>query len=295
MDRNAPPIRRNAPSEASRIRLLRSQTTQTLILVEGTTDLRVYKRFFEQEKGFLIPYSNNEKPIAVLSILEKEDFQGVFALIDRDFSSLDNSRVQNINIIYTDTHDLESMIIKSPALESILEEFGRSKLYEALEDSVKNLLVKAALPIGYLRWLSLQSNSNLNLNFKELNFEDFISLKTLMIDTRQLIETVIGNSSNPTIPKDYDINKTIEELISGGGHDPWDVCLGHDLAKILSIGFIHIFGNERRGRTLTYEIVEGIVRNAYDFSLFTSTDMFKGIREWERNNPIFCCLRDIPI
>jgi Protein of unknown function (DUF4435) len=52
-----------------------------------------------------------------LAILEQRGFQGVLAIVDADFDRLVPPTYQSLNLLLTDAHDLETMLIQSPALE----------------------------------------------------------------------------------------------------------------------------------------------------------------------------------
>ena len=68
--------------------------------------------------------SSKQCAIEILEILEKSNFQRVLAIVDADFDRLENLANKRPNLLPTDTHDLETMLIKSPALEKVVAEFG---------------------------------------------------------------------------------------------------------------------------------------------------------------------------
>lgn len=55
-----------------------------------------------------------------MSILEKDAFLGVLAIVDADFDILESKLPESKNVLFTDAHDLETMIMKSFALEKVL-------------------------------------------------------------------------------------------------------------------------------------------------------------------------------
>ena len=57
-------------------------------------------------------------------MLERDEVSGVIAIVDANFMDFKGGRRASPNLFVTDTHDLETMILNSPALEKILIEFG---------------------------------------------------------------------------------------------------------------------------------------------------------------------------
>ncbi len=90
----------------------------------------------------------------MISTLESNNFSGALAIVDADFDVVGNSTTLSHNLLYTDTHDLETMMIKSPALEKVLSEFGAKDKISVINKTGKDartLLIKCASPLGYLR------------------------------------------------------------------------------------------------------------------------------------------------
>jgi len=84
-----------------------------ILLTEGTTDARVYGRFVNDAKCKLVPALGKDNAIGAISILENDRFCGVLAIIDTDFWRIDGITLNSPNILLTDTHDLESLILFS--------------------------------------------------------------------------------------------------------------------------------------------------------------------------------------
>src|SRR5260370_35113851 len=111
------------------------------------------------------------------------------------------------------------MIINSLAFEKVLGEFGSAEkianMKKKRKKDIRSLLIGCAMPIGYLRWVSIREN--LSLKFENLKFEKFIDKEDLTIDILQLIRMVqshtTGNSgSQKPLLKDSDLHDKIEQL-----------------------------------------------------------------------------------
>lgn len=285
-------MRQTVYSIVNTARMMRTQYTGTILIVEGSTDARVYGRLVSETECRSILATGKDKAIKALNILEEDGLNGVLTIVDADFWRLDGVEHGSSNLLLTDSHDLETMILYSDALDNVLSEFGSAKKITKLGKPIRDILLEGGLPIGYLRWLSAPTKDNLSLKFKELSFDKFVDGKTLCVDVDNLIRELKTNSEDPTL--DENVTKLKMTVLAGEGHDPWQVCSGHDLVLILSIGLRNIFGNPRRGKTVTSDHVDGIIRLAYNYSHFCLTRLHNSIKDWEKANPPFKVVERIP-
>ena len=184
---------------ANTIRMMRSLHSGVILIVEGYWDLQVYKRFVNETHCQLTHAYGKDNAIDALSILENDNFKGVLVIVDSDFWKLENINPNTSNILLTDFHDLESMIIKSNALDKVMSMFGSETKITNMHKSIQEILLESALPIGFLRWLSSETQDNLFLKFKKLSFDSFVDKMTLYVDVDKLIKIVKFNSQNNTL------------------------------------------------------------------------------------------------
>ncbi|RLG24840.1 hypothetical protein DRN85_06980, partial [Methanosarcinales archaeon] len=177
-------------------RMMRTQYSGTILIVEGSTDSRVYGRLVSKTECRIIPAEGKEKAINALEMLEKDSFNGVLTIVDADFWKIEGVEPNNSNILLTDSHDLETMILYSDALDSVLSEFGSDPKIMDLGKPIRDILLESGLPIGYLRWLSSTTKDNLSLKFKKLSFDKFVNKNTLIVNIDNLIEQAKTNSKN---------------------------------------------------------------------------------------------------
>jgi len=276
---------------ANRIRLLRSQFSGAFLIVEGDKDKRIYGRFIMAEACRLEVAHSRENAISAALILERERFVGVLAIVDADFDVLESRIFSSSNIFITDTHDLETMMLKSPALEKLLMEIGsETKLDEFVKVRGKELreaLLEECLNLGYLRLVSLRHGHA--LKFEGLKYRDFTDLTTLTINQSRLIKTVKNHSQKLKL-SDRELQRQIE-TIRDEKHDKWHVCCGHDLIGILSIGLRKAIGS-RDSKEVEPEIIERSLRLAYESAWFRDTKLYASIKAWEGINGSF---RVIPV
>jgi hypothetical protein len=98
-----------------------------------------------------------------------------------------------------------------------------------------------------------------------------------------MLNEVKLQSSNAPFDEN-DLRVRIVELLRKKQHDPWQVCRGHDMIHILTIGLRTVFGS-RTAKKVTYEQVDGIMRIAFGFAEFSETKLSRLLRDWEEANP----------
>jgi len=90
------------------------------LIVEGQSDYSFYTKFIDKKACQIEIAYGCLKVIAVISNLEQTHYQKVLDIVDADFKKLDNEILTSDNILLTDVHDLETMIIQSPAFEQVI-------------------------------------------------------------------------------------------------------------------------------------------------------------------------------
>ena len=278
--------------EANAIQLQRSTFSGAFLLVEGSSDRTFYERFVDKKACVLISVSGKPssklRVIEVLSILEEENFQGILAIVDADFDHLKASSHSLSNLILTDTHDLETMLLQSSALEKVIAEFGSEEKITNFGRDVRTALLEAGMPIGYLLWIS--QLDDLNLTFNGIKFTKFIDDQTLQIDELKLIQEV-KNKSQAFALKSEDLQQRLKNQNSDN-HDPWQVCCGHDLVEILSLGLRNAIGSAKASEVEPNSL-ERSLRLAYEETYFCKTQIYLSVRSWESGNQPFKVLRKV--
>lgn len=137
---------------ANQIRLRRSIYSGTFLLVEGGSDKTFYERFVNKLACELVIVSGKPssklRVITVLEILEKSSFQGMLAIVDADFDRLENLVYSSPNLLRTDTHDLETMLINSPAFNKVVAEFGSEEKIAQFNRDVRLALLETGMSVG---------------------------------------------------------------------------------------------------------------------------------------------------
>jgi hypothetical protein len=283
----------NPNTIANQVRMAASHHRGSFLLVEGDTDARIFKGFVDKSACLVIVGYNKDNVLQAVELLLKKGPKGIVAIVDSDFWLLDKKNPPRDCIFATDSHDLETMMLQTEALSKVLRELASKEKIKKFEYSTSSTvcdsLVKVGLPIGLFRWIS--HRDGLALKFKDINFTLFINIKSLSLDINQLVRTVIDNTVSPKVSDDSLKKKIYQEQKTITHIDKWQICSGHDLINILSIGLQRSIGN-RKPKEVTREILERHFRLAYEYEFFKMSLLWKSLRIWEMKNPIYKLLRD---
>lgn len=264
---------------ANSIRLLRSDHEGVFLIVEGHSDKLIYERLVNKQEVRITIASGKNNAIKALSILEKENFCRVFAVIDADFSRIEQQIPDSNNLFLTDEHDLEMMLIKSAAFDKLLKERGSEEKIAAFSKDIRETLLKLGQEIGKLRLLSLRNK--LDLKFEGLKFGKFIDKEKLSINIDELIRSIKNHSQKLSL--DEQQIKQDLSVISDENHDPWQLCCGHDFISILAIALCKVLGTWN-ANDVKKEDWERELRLAYELSYFYQTQIYQLMVNWQSNN-----------
>ncbi|MBA7581788.1 hypothetical protein ES708_23699 [subsurface metagenome] len=115
------------------------------------------------------------------------------------------------------------------------------------------------------------------MTFQYLNFEHFISKKTLTIKVEQLIMSL-----SEIYLRDFFEIEEEHEYICLTNEDLWLICNGHDMMDILFIGFSYTFGDS--DKNLNRYRLESLLRLSFEISFFKEANLYFNIKKWVQLN-----------
>ena len=277
---------------ANTIRLSRDVDKRSVLVVEGSDDCKLYGRFVANLQCKVFPVSGKENVIAVIDLLSNSQFEGVLGIVDADFDRIIHGQLENTNpnIVQGDYHDIETMMIHSSALDVVMQEFGSPDKLSRLSSSPRDLLLRAALPIGALRLTS--ARLGLNLRFDGLNLEKCMDTNTFVADLEALVVTVLQRSQRQDL--------SVEELVISvntllnSRHDPLELCVGDDLVDALRLGFRQQFASKKATEVANERLKESL-RMAFSREEFFNLGVVDQVREWERKSAPYTVLPRSPL
>ncbi len=252
-----------------------SNYNKVFILLEGKTDIKLFRNIFNCKTAYIEEIKGKEKAIKALKILQNEGFVKIFGIADSDFDNLENITYEDINLFITDYADMEIHMIESPAFKSVINEFASENCYEFFLNHLKEKLYNETIDIGYIRWFNKKLSKN--INFKRLNYEKFINKSecNISVDSDKLINEIV---------KIFDINESeirreVEKLklIS---NDYLQICNGHDITKLLA--YLFNYRNNSDKTNIKKERIEEALRLAYNFNDFKQTKLYENLYKWQK-------------
>jgi hypothetical protein len=271
---------------ANEIRMRRSQHVGAFLVTEGRDDRLLCERFISPADCKLVIAEGKTSVCEVIEILEDAGFSGVVGLIDADFDRIVNVQHSSPNIIVTESHDLECLLIRSSALEVVLGELASSEKLATFGNDFRAILLRAATPIGALRLYS--HRAQLGLRFDGLRYPTFINRESLEIDSEALVKEVRNRTQRQNLP--------VHEILGGikavqtEGNDGWSLCCGDDLLGILSYGLRHAIG-DNPAQLVSEEQLRRALRLAFSDQLFQDSTLSAALRTWEKENATFRVLK----
>lgn len=278
---------------ATRVRMLRSAHKGAFLIVEGPTDARALGKFVDSAECRVEIAFGKDNVLHALSDLASANFRGAVGVVDADFWHLNGDLPVQRDLCVTETHDLETMMIKHGAMQPVIAAFGGERaIVRALRKrgrTVEGIVVELGLSVGYLRWAS--QVGGWGLRFAELPLHRVIDSKRVTLDARRLIELVKAHSNEEPVASKV-IRARMVALMSEEA-DPWQVCCGHDLSMILAV-VLSIAGVRPAGSDLE-ELAEDIERGlaeGFDRDQFRQTGVYAQLHAWADDNHPFHVLGD---
>lgn len=251
-----------------------------ICLVEGESDLKLFGKIAHAHNLCYESINGRKDLITVMKGISRDYQDKLFAICDSDFNRLNQEDLSEYNILMTDYHDAEMLMLHSNAISSLIEEHISREIIEDAKTKLLEACLNTAYDIGLLRWYN--ENENAGLKFKGLNYSDFISVDYLSfeLDINKLIDELFlrSKSIDQRITKEVLINKVNEYKALQSCTK--QVCCGHDVTNLISIAInrteISKIGN------LSHLGVESDLRLAYNQNEFKRTSLFSELMaKWE--------------
>ena len=268
---------RKAVYVANSIRLKRQRHQHAVLVVEGPSDKLFFEKFADREHCVVTAANGRRIVKEVVDILVASKFEGIVGVVDGDATRV--GVTQDKNLFLLDSPDLEVMLIQSRALDSVLIEFGSVRKRRLLKADVRDLLIRAARPIGCFRIHSL--DKRIDLTFDGIKYVNFVDIKSLELDRHKLVHEVKRRSQLGS--KDCTPMLKIIETAEATIDDSWAVCCGDDLVSLLGLGLRKMFGTNNAG-VVSYDVLSRSLRLAYSEAEFRDTRICAELIDWAVRN-----------
>lgn len=252
----------------------------SFLLLEGPDDSKFWREYIAKKECDIVLAKGKPNLVGAIKKLDARQFQGALGIIDDDFDSLHLSQYCSANLISMDAHDMECLLLRSPALDRVLNELGDPAKIAHYEQrtglSMREGLLKNGLIFGRLRWLALRQDWRLGVGVDtRLNPSSFIGRDNWEVKEIELLDIAAQQ-----VGLDAEALRTL--LASLPNADPWLICQGHDLTEILRLGLQNVLGNLKT--TQTKDHIASSLRLAFHAIHLANTQLYLDIKNWERLN-----------
>ncbi len=227
-----------------------------VVVVEGADDKEVYERMLNPEVVCIYPDCNCEKHSVILNALNGRYGSRLLAIKDADFDRLNGVRHSAYrNLVLTDTHDLEGMIVAESLSALDGEDAERCRgvalgeIYDELED------------ISYLKWFNHTNHCGINFSEAGLDLNLSVYFSACVRSTDSVVSVTLEDmyrfkNANPGVSK--------KELSNG-----------HDIFER-----IYVRAHNAKESNFPKKPFFRRLRRAYPQSAFLNTVLCRTIREW---------------
>lgn len=252
---------------------------EVIIVVEGEDDEKALKKFFNmQAVEFTCATSCSiVKDAMIIVSTDKQLKDCVIGIKDADFDHIKKISHNISNLMVTDTHDIETMMLtprvcRRICLETINREY--QNLSSQAMSSLKNL--------SYLRYYNDKMILNGgNPDKKGINFRGVIIADVASVSVRDVLQHVKakGNSNKTSFP---DL-KAMNLFINQNPINNKDLALftnGHDLVH--AIQYI-LHSQNQAARAYSDKNIATMIRMSYCKNEFRNTKLYQDIDNWNNN------------
>jgi len=264
------------------------------VLVEGPTDMKVYRHFIDETKWVVMPCNTRENIFDIIGYKGNIDPDlkfDIISILDADYSVIDNICNLDENVFFTDFHDLEILMCHcDECLDKVIYEMGSETKIKNNKTIIRQKIYEVCIPLANFRYMNYKMGLKLSFKTKHscdtstqtktFRYEKFISKKTMDINQNEMIRYVCEFSERRIDEETTEKFKDILADISSFGHKFCQMCNGHDFINTITIALKHFIG------TNNYEDgdVAKMIRMAYGPELFKRSDLYMKIISWEKSS-----------
>lgn len=285
----------------------------SFVIVEGGLDRRVYRKILDdRNRCIILAHPEIGRELIRSAFPLNDDYRSrTLGIIDRDFDYALPGRSYEEGLIVTPTHDVETLVLSTPAFDNLLEEIIDPDTRAAFEktNGVPTIMaiLRAARLIGLLRLYNAQifDPERRGLNFKaegtgRIPYEDYVGTRNFSLSFDGLIDWLFYNTDHPFFKRETEASALKASILAGVAaldetySDDWLVCQGHDLVALIALGLKEHFGNRAEDMKMIIEELGSRMtsRSVLKPEYLHGCPIGDRIHEWEEAHPPFRVLRD---
>lgn len=268
-------VTRTIGDVVSEILMSRTAFAGSFFVLEGDSDSKFFSRRLAKDHSQIVIAGGKPTVCGAVMGAYHMGQSGILGVIDDDYDSICGIPTPTAHIVRTDARDIESLLLRSAALELVIHELGdhaKIAAFEAAEGiTVREALVRRGLIFGKLRLLDKQNGWK--FNFDNLSPGRFADTPNWAIDEFAVITHF--SAELKLAP-----NALTNFLATISVTDPFVILHGRDTVNILAMGLRSKLGNHQH----RVEQVNQMLHLAFDDAMASACPLFQQIRSWEAAN-----------
>ena len=247
-----------------------SNAGKVLVVVEGPDDKYIYGHLFDSSASFIRDCEGCDTVRGVCEYVRKYKHRMItIGILDSDFRRVCGRALRRPNIVYTDTHDLETLIMFSPYCYS---RFCR-KAGITNKPNHEEILHDLSL-LSFMRWYNM--SAHLSYTDYELNLESETSAH--LRDYEFLCKKIIPTKGS----RKTWVNRCFKRFLHEKSSAPLEqIVNGHDYVARFCY-YVRVLN----GLQFTKEEIHVFLAYALDAHFFKTTELYRQLVAWENNNGV---------
>lgn len=266
----------DAEDIVAEIRMERQAFDGCFLLLEGITDIRRFQNFFEDKDCSVVNCWGRSKIQKAVFLLRSSDVTGFLAFADADFDRVLGELEEDDCIIYSEFHDYDLDMSRTPAFARYMLEVAEQEKISAFGglDLARDHVFNSIKLISAARLANRKGKIPQSLS--RIQWEDYFDGDRLEFG-RYVKKALRGKSNDRFELERFTacVEQELENLT-----DLWQVTNGHDFFTALGKCLRGKFGKRHRMNCSGNEI-ELHLRLTMNYSDFQSMSVYKKIRAWE--------------
>lgn len=252
---------------------------RTFLILEGDTDCQALDPHLDDGACVSFPAHSKSALKAAVLLADGNAFEGVLAIMDRDFVDVLEPRVTSSNVVYTSDYDLDAtMMFAGDVMERVASAYSdrlvRTEYLQWHGLTLEEAVVGLAVDLGLARFVSVRDR--LGFRCEKFPIHETARVEHCKIDRTKLAMILESRSPNATTTAVSLVSVVEREVASV--HDPRWYCAGHDLAASLATLVNHWGGAASRGA------LERAIRAAFSAIDLRQTRLYVAVRDWALRN-----------
>lgn len=260
-------------------RMMYTDCHQIYVLIEGESD----KVFFET----LLPERHNIsfRPVGgwqlvydTICLAKQDNFSIIAGVIDKDFHEvLADGTVENDQLFFTDSNDIEMMLFLSEAFDKFLSVCANKEKIKKL-GCRRIPILNAASYLGAFRAVSLQNHYN--LCFDGFEIKTIIDKNTLAIDCKKMVSSITQRTCSRGEKLKIDSGKLLAQVEAfQKSHEAKLICNGHDVIDIIQISMCKYYASYSANYFCPQSLFESLLMG-YSEKTFQESKLGKKLLTW---------------